>query len=265
MKSSRVNVGDTFQSKYGPYEILEKSKGKILIKFIDTGTVHNFHESVVYRNEVKDHMYPSVYGIGYLGAPIVADQDPLRIFIKNVWRGIFSRCYDTTKQNQKHTYRDCTVDKEWHNLQNFKSWCLIQMNSGFYQEGWELDKDLLIRGNKTYGPKTCVFLPERLNQLLQVKKNSEYNWLPGVNYDKARKLFKSEVNFDGKRYYLPRRQTELESFLDYKELKEKLVQADAENWKDKIHPRAYDSLKNYSLDWVLEEYLNDRKETTGAV
>ena len=257
MSKQKYKVGDIINNdKYGSYEILSNPgrDEKIRVRFLNTGFECEFHRAVICYNRVKDYLFPSVYGIGYLGTPTLNDEDPLKLAITRLWMGLMSRCYDAQKLNARATYRECTVSEEWHNLQNFKKWVILQIESGYFQEGWELDKDLLVRGNKVYGPNTCVFLPERLNQLQQVKKDSQYNWLPGVNFDKSRGKFKSEVNFDGKRYYFPRRETELESFLEYKELKEKLVQADAENWKGKIRPEAYQVLSNYSLDWVLEDY-----------
>lgn len=254
MRSSRFNVGDVLTNKvYGDYEITSKDGGRISVRFYNTNYECAFDKATIYSNRVKDYTHPNVFGIGYLGEPTVNDCDPIKMTIIRLWRGIFNRCYDINKLNERATYRDCIISPEWYNQVNFKNWCLSQMNAGFYQQGWELDKDLLVRGNKVYGPDTCCFLPERLNQLQQVKKDSEYNWLPGVNYDKSRGKFKSEVNFDGVRHYLPRRETEMESFLDYKQLKEKLVREDADNWKDKIQPKAYEALKNYSLDWILEE------------
>lgn len=257
MRKSRVNVGDTFlNTKYGQYEIIDKDVkiGKVKVKFSNTGGIFSFHVSEVYKNKVKDYLYPSVFGVGFLGEETVNSCDPIKNTIISIWNGMLHRCYNPKYIEVRPTYAECSSSLDWRNQVNFKSWFLKQIENGFYQEGWELDKDLLVRGNKIYSSDTCVFLPQRLNQLLQVKKQSKYNWLPGVNFEKSRGKFKAEVNFNGKRYYLPRRETELECFLDYKELKEKLVREDAENWKGQIDPRAYEALRNYSLDWVLEDY-----------
>ena len=254
MINKNVNVGDIFTNKYGDYQVISKSNGKTKVRFIETGFECEFYDVIIRKNQAKDYMMPTVQGVGYYGAPTINDQDPVKLLITKVWKGMIDRCYDSSLLKNRPAYRDSTVDQGWKNLQNFKDWFIAQIDSGYYQDGWELDKDLIVQGNKVYSSERCVFLPGRLNQLQQVKKESENNWLPGVNFDKSRVKFKSEVNFDGVRYGLPRRDTELESFMDYKQLKEKLVREDAENWKGIIHPKAYEALKNYSLDWVLEEY-----------
>lgn len=252
-----VSIGDVFENKYGQYKVISKLAGKTKVKFFTTGFECDFYDVIVRKNQVKDYMIPTVHGVGYYGAPTVNDCDDTKKTVTKLWLGMMTRCYDQNYSAAFPAYANCSVIEDWHNLQNFKAWVVDQISQGFYQEGWELDKDLLTQGSKLYSPETCVFLPGRLNQLQQVKKKSQYNYLPGVNFDKQKNKFKAEVNFNGKRYYLPRSESELECFLSYKHLKEQLVQNDAENWKGKIQPRAYECLKNYSLDWILEEYNNE--------
>lgn len=35
-----------------------------------------------------------------------------------------------------------------------------------HMEGWHLDKDILLKGNKVYSPETCAFVPAKINSLL---------------------------------------------------------------------------------------------------
>lgn len=255
LRKSKVNIDDVFYHPvYGEYKILKKCtlKERVDVQFFKTGFIGQFFYSVVAKNNVVDPLVPTLYGKGFYGALTINDQDPFKIYLHSIWRGVLERCYNNSiALDHRPTYAGCFMNDAWHNLQNFKVWVKEQCDQGFFKSSYELDKDLLKVGNKEYGPDTCVFLPQRLNSQLQVKKKSEYNYLPGVNFDKDRNKFKSEVNFGGKRYYLPRRDTEIESFYDYKDLKEKLVREDSSNWVGLINPKAVHALENYSLDWVL--------------
>lgn len=76
---------------------------------------------------------------------------------------MFSRCYSLAYQRRQPTYVGCTVDPAWHKLSDFKVW--FDEN---YRPGYQLDKDILVPGNKVYGPDTCVFVPQRLNLTVSV-------------------------------------------------------------------------------------------------
>lgn len=74
------------------------------------------------------------------------------------WHSMLRRCYSPVFKKDRPTYEGCEVCDEWLRLSTFKKW---------YAENnvndWELDKDLLIPGNKTYSPETCIFVPRWLN------------------------------------------------------------------------------------------------------
>lgn len=74
---------------------------------------------------------------------------------------MIQRCYDPKYQERQPSYKGCTVCTEWHSFEVFYRWWLTN-----YVEGWQLDKDLLVVGNKVYSPATCVYLPPELNGLL---------------------------------------------------------------------------------------------------
>lgn len=74
------------------------------------------------------------------------------------WRGILERCYLASFQRRNPTYIGCTVAEEWYRFSTFKAWMETQD-----WEGKQLDKDLLVRGNKVYSPDTCLFVDKLVN------------------------------------------------------------------------------------------------------
>ncbi len=237
---------------YGLYTILSIESKYVTVKFSNTNSVYTFSSASVYKNHVKDYKAKTFLGVGCLDRMTKKNTftETERLAMET-WQRMLYRCYGRVRNRE--TYDNCSVHEVWHSFENFLSWFEDQVSYGYYEKGYQLDKDLLVLGNRVYSPETCVFLPFRLNSLLQVKKLSKNNYLPGVNFDKSRGLFKSEVNFNGTRHYGPRCKTELEAYSFYKELKEFLVRDDAKNWEGKIHPSAITKLSEYSLDWVLEQ------------
>lgn len=76
------------------------------------------------------------------------------------WKGMLERCYSSKYQKKFTTYVGCYVCDEWKYLSNFKTW--FDAN---YVEGFELDKDILVKGNKVYSADTCRFIPKYINYL----------------------------------------------------------------------------------------------------
>jgi hypothetical protein len=104
------------------------------------------------------------------------------------WRGILARCY---RKHKQPTYAGCSVVHEWKYFSNFKRWVDEQPNRNW--QNCDLDKDLLIGGNRLYGPETVVFVSEQVNQFLKGHtKPSKY--LTGANYSKSYNTFKSRCS-----------------------------------------------------------------------
>ncbi len=83
------------------------------------------------------------------------------------WLNMLKRCYSIAHQKARPTYIGCSVINDWLLFSNFKSWMQTQD-----WEGKQLDKDVLVRGNKEYGSDTCVFLDNRTNSFVNEKANS---------------------------------------------------------------------------------------------
>lgn len=74
------------------------------------------------------------------------------------WSGMLKRAYNRKYQVTYPTYSDVTVCKQWHSFSTFRAWWLTS-----YREGFSLDKDLLVVGNREYGPDACIYIPGWLN------------------------------------------------------------------------------------------------------
>lgn len=91
------------------------------------------------------------------------------------WAGMMRRCYSNQKKTRLSAYVDCSVSESWRSFMAFRSWWIAN-----HKDGWHLDKDLLIYGNKVYGPETCVFVPQEINNFI-VKGRSASSLPIGVS------------------------------------------------------------------------------------
>lgn len=140
---------------YGELEIVEyDNKSNVRVRFINTGYETVVQACVIRKGTVKDRFTPSVYGVGYVGEGEFKPSINSKLTkIYKTWKSMLQRCYDKKCQARQPTYLGCSVVYEWHNFQNFAEW----MSKQDY-EGKQLDKDIKVKGNKVYGPDTCMFV-----------------------------------------------------------------------------------------------------------
>ncbi|MCI1763655.1 hypothetical protein [Heyndrickxia oleronia] len=201
------------------------------------------------RRNLTNPFEPSVYKFGYHGEGkyrVSENGKHTKHYI--AWKSMLNRCYGAKLQERSPTYMDCTVHKHWHNFQNFGEWYDIN----YYEiedEIMALDKDILVKNNKAYSPRTCVFVPHSINTLI-VKRDKFRGNLPiGVNLSKCKKKYESWCsNGNGKRVYLGACATPEESFQTYKEYKENKIKEVAEKYKYNIPEKLYLALINYEVD-----------------
>jgi len=115
------------------------------------------------------------------------------------WSGMFVRCYSKSYQSRRPSYLGCTVDSRWHRFSEFRVWMEHQD-----WEGKELDKDILVKGNKIYSPETCAFVDAMTNSFL-LDCRTLMNKLPiGVTMSKNNNKFRAQCNnpFTGKRDHI---------------------------------------------------------------
>lgn len=92
------------------------------------------------------------------------------------WIDMLNRCYSPRVQAAQPRYVGCSVAEVWLLFSNFKQWF-----DSRYKPGYELDKDLLITGNRTYSPETCVLIPTALNLFTTGRSVRGGSMLQGVN------------------------------------------------------------------------------------
>ena len=161
------------------------------------------------------------------------------------WTGMLYRAESDNYKSRCSTYITCSVSKNFKNFQYFAEWCNNQI--GFCNKGWELDKDILIRGNKEYSENTSVFVPKQLNMLLVKKDNASGLYSVGVSYVEERKKFISCIREFGKSRTIGLFDTEKEAFDAYKIRKQNYIKEVVNLYKDEIDPRVYEVLINYEV------------------
>ena len=106
----------------------------------------------------------------------------------SIWVAIIRRSYDKKFHDRQPTYKNCTVCDEWHSFMSFKKWMESQDWIGL-----EIDKDIIVKGNKVYSPETCVFVDTETNKILIDSGRSRGKHLVGACWDKSVKKFQSSV------------------------------------------------------------------------
>ena len=225
----------------------------IKVLFLKT---NNIREHCAYKDfklgNIKDCMYPSVYGVGYLGSYNVNKRKDKSY---ECWRGMIKRCYNENSRNKYRTYEGCIVCDEWHNFSTFREW--------YYKNYYELedekvclDKDLLVLGNKIYSPETCCFLPNSINVALTYKQRTN-NKLP-IGVHRERHKFRADISGGKSNIYkhIGTFDTKEEAAYQYIKYKKKQLSDLADKYKNVLSSKAYESLKKYDIEKDIELYNN---------
>ena len=172
--------------------------------------------------------------------------------IYRLWFNMLSRCYDDRTQKNSPTYQGCQVASEWLDFQKFAEW-YIQNNTN---EDWTLDKDILHKGNRIYGPDTCCFVPQCINSMFIVRSALANGLPPGVHYKPRYNSHKEITHYVicasckdgfGKQKHLGHFATIEEAFDAYKIYKKQIIVMAANRFKHQLAPHVYQALINYEI------------------
>ena len=246
-------VGKVCKSKStDDFKVLKYNNAKdIEIRFLKTGYETSATLGNIRNGKVKDPYSPSVFGVGVLGTKYPSAINGALTKEYNLWQSMLKRCYSDNFKNKHPTYKDCEVSDNFKYFEYFYEWCHKQIGFDVNGNGnkFQLDKDLLIKGNKLYSEDSCVFIPADVNLVLTKRTSSRGQHLIGVYWSKTNKAFVAKVcKNKGKQEHLGLFKTEIEAFEAYKQAKESFVKEQANKWKDKIDERAYNALMNYTVE-----------------
>ena len=246
-------VGKVCKSKSsGDFKILKyNDRANVEILFLKTGFEMVARLNHIRNGKVKDPHSPSVCGVGIVGIKYPSRVNGILTKECALWYSMLERCYSDGFKNKRPTYEGCGVSDKFKSYEYFYEWCNEQIGFDNDSNGnpFQLDKDLLVKGNKVYSESTCVFIPREINQLLIKCTASRGEHLIGVYWNKKDKVFVAQVSRNkGKPKYLGAFTTEIEAFNAYKQTKENYIKELANKWKGKIDPRAYEALMNYTVD-----------------
>lgn len=184
---------------------------------LEFGKYHNF----IYKQ--RKPLCKLVQNIGINDSPFVVKPNGCILHpAYDVWSSMLERSYNDNLKTRQVTYKDVTCCDDWLLFTNFARW--FKDN---YVEGWQLDKDLLVKNNKVYGPRTCVFVPRHINSFLTLRGNHRGYTSIGVKLTPTGK-FHSRITDNGTEKYLGSFDTQEEAHQEWQ--KAKLAQAIAFNF-----------------------------------
>lgn len=222
-------------------EIVEYySSSNCSIKFEDGTILNKIRYGEFKKGSIKNPYFPSVANIGYVGVgryKIWVDKALTKNYV--VWCTMINRVYNKKGLLKHKTYIGCAVDERWRNFQVFAQW-FEQNYKSEYMQDWQLDKDILVRGNKIYSPETCCFVPREIN--------SQFRAVIPKGVTKKDKMYYATISKWGSKNYLA-------SFDNFKEASEfyiinrkRYIIELAEKYKKELSADCYNKLIKYGTD-----------------
>lgn len=234
-----------------------------IIKYIDYRNVivqfqdeHKFEAHTRYDHfisgVVKNPYFPFIYDVGMIGVKYPAKINQKITKEYDTWRSMLRRCFDKSFKERCPAYKDVTCCNEWLCFENFYEWLHKQENFDKWsnEKGWNVDKDILVKGNKIYSPETCSLVPDYVNNLFSKGGNDNKCGLPIGVHMHGNSFQSACCDLYDKRKHLGTYSTPEEAFLAYKQHKENLIkQVGQEEYNNKnITKKCYEAMMNYIVE-----------------
>lgn len=225
------------------------NSNNLVVEFQDD---YKYRKRVSYGNYKKGYVdnpyYPSVYNVGISGDISKIKNEPYYEKARKVWRSMLQRCYDPKVHDVENTYLNCEVCEEWKLFTNFYSWFV----KNYYElddEVVQLDKDILLKGNKIYCPEYCCFVPHTINSLFTKTNKNRGDCPIGVTWINRDQVYRAQCNNGSKKEIaLGTYNNIIDAFNAYKNYKEKVIKQIADKYKNTISKNVYDAMYKYKVE-----------------
>jgi len=211
----------------------------------------NFKYIIVKRVEDNRHCVVTGYEIRAqrLSIPVPKTEKPIPIpkNIISIYRGVLRRC--CPKFTAQHRLTLCYLADDFRTLRGFSSWYASQPFCNFTDENgnvYEIDKDMKVIGNRTYGKDYCSLIPIEINGFLKRHKIREDCCYTGVTRTQNLKLpWRACIN--NKHFGVKKSKSfsdKESAHLWYKEEKRALGKLVADYWEGRVEVHILDCLRN---------------------
>lgn len=162
-----------------------------------------------------------------------------------LWVDMIKRSKSENLKNKRKTYIDVDCSDDWLLFSKFLK--DVSEMKGFENKKWQLDKDILVKGNKIYSKETCCFIPREINNLFIKSASRKGDYPTGVYFDNYLGKFRACISVGKKQIKYGMFNDPDLAFLEYKRIKEDHIKDVANRFKGDICPRVYKSLINYEV------------------
>lgn len=165
-----------------------------------------------------------------------------------MWKDLLKRVYSEKYHKKSPTYIGVTIDPKWHSLKGFIEDVSTLKN---YEEalynGYALDKDIAVNGNRHYSLENCCFVPPEVNT--QFKVLNKTNGLPKGVYKKTdSNKFACDCRTSEKTFYLGLYDTPEEAFIVRKRFKQIEMKKLADKYRGVLDERVIHKLEHFDYN-----------------
>jgi len=172
------------------------------------------------------------------------------------WYNMKKRCTNKQYRDEHQTYIGVSASSEFKDFTKFHDWWHKQV--GHDMSDIQLDKDLLIKGNKIYSQETCLLVPKFVNNFLIKSDVARGDCVIGVHkqgaYRNGDTRYKVQImDYDvttrtTEQKFLGYFRNELDAFHVYKSAKEVIAKKHAAYLMGKVDDRVITALLNFNVE-----------------